>query len=63
MYVKGRFEQQFHKHVAAHDLAEKRIAEMLTTLVLRYEEAAEERIVNAYLTRRERAAKWLFRRT
>ena len=56
-YVKGRFEQRFHKQVAAHELAEKRVAEMLTTLVLRYEEAAGERIVNAYLTRRGRAAK------
>ena len=56
-YVKGHFEQRFHKHVAAHEIAEKRVAEVLTTLVLRYEEAAGERIVNAYLTLRGRTAK------
>ena len=57
VYWKGRVEQRFHKHVAVNRLAEKRIAEMLTTLVLRYEEAAGDRIVDAYLTRRGRAAK------
>ena len=56
-YVKGRFEQRFHEHVAALDLAEKCVAELLRTLVLRYEEAAGERIVSAYLMHRGRAAK------
>ncbi len=57
MYVKGRFEQRFHEHVTALDLAEKRVAELLRSLVFRYEEAAGERIVSAYLTHRGRAAK------
>ena len=54
--MKGRFEQRFHEHVAALDLAEKRVAELLRTLVLRNEAAAGERIVSAYLMHRGRAA-------
>ena len=56
-YEEGRVIEFFHKHVLAHKLAEKVYTELLRTLVLRYEEAHAERIVDAYLTRRGRAAK------
>ena len=45
-----------HKHVLAHKLAQSRHWALLRTLVLRYEEATGEQIVDAYLTRRQTGA-------
>ena len=56
-YKQGQFIERFHKHVLAHKLAESRYWALLRTLALRYEEATGEQIVDAYLTRRGRAAK------
>ena len=56
-YKQGQFIELFHKHVLAHKLAQSRYWALLRTLVLRYEEATGERIVEAYLVRRGRDAK------
>ena len=50
-YTQGTFEELFHKHVEAYKLAEKVHRELLRTLVLRYEHAHAETILDAYLSR------------
>lgn len=56
-YHQGRYIERFHKHVPKHKLAQKSHWILLRSLVLRYEMADAGQIVDAYLTRRGRAAK------
>ena len=56
-YKQGQFQELFHEHVPAHQLAEAATAQLLWTLVLRYEEATTRQIVQCYRTRRGRLAK------
>ena len=56
-YDQGKFVERVHRHVPKHKLAWKNYWALLRTLVLRYEEATDEQIVNAYLVRRGRDAK------
>lgn len=56
-YREGQFQELFHEHIPAYQLAQASTAELLRVLVLRYEEAAFPRIVQSYLTRRGRHAK------
>ncbi len=56
-YNQGQFVERFHKHFLAYKLAQSSHWALLRTLVLRYEEATGEQIVDAYLTRRGRDAK------
>ena len=56
-YSAGQFIELYHEHVPAHKIAGSRHWALLRALVLRYEEATGGQIVDAYLTRRGRAAK------
>ena len=56
-YNQGRFINRFHKHVPKHKLAKKSHWALLRNLVLRYEEASTDQIVDVYLTRRGNAAR------
>ena len=56
-YNQGQFIERFHEHVLAYKLAQSCHWALLRTLVLRYEEATGEQIVDVYLTRRGRDAK------
>ena len=56
-YNQGRFIKRFHKHVAKHKLAKGRHWALLRNLVLRYEEAGADQIVDVYLTRRGKASR------
>ena len=56
-YKAGQFQELFHEHVPAHQLAQTATKELLRVLVLRYEEATAPQIVQSYLTRRGRQAK------
>ena len=59
-YNQGQSVERFHKHVPAQELAGSTHWVLLRTLVLRYEEATAEQVVDAYLTRRGRAANGRF---
>ena len=55
-YKQGNFLDLFHKHVPKDKLDQEVHGALLRTLVLRYEEAAAEKILDVYLTRDGEAA-------
>ena len=57
VYREGVFKELVHEHVDRSRLAEKVVAELLRCLVFRYEERVGQRIVEAHLIRRGRAAR------
>ena len=55
-FNQGRTIKRFHKHVPKHKLAKKRHYMLLRSLVLLFEQANVDQIVEVHLTRRGKAA-------